>query len=190
MNLKRSDYFRQAVQEVHPKSMSYQSVQKFQGQMLDLLSRFGDRSLSRTHPQAHFTCSAFIFSEQAQCLALFHKKLQRWLQPGGHVELQDLTPLGAALREAQEESHLSDLLPLYPFPIDLDIHKIPAHKDEPEHFHYDLRYALLTNDPQKATLSDESTGLTWLDQDALKDWQNSEASIGRAVSIALSELNV
>ena len=188
MNLKRSDYFRQAIQEVHPKSIGYKSVQNFQGQMLDLLNRFGDQSLSRTHPQAHFTCSAFIFSEQAQCLALFHKKLQRWLQPGGHVEHQDRTPLGAALREAQEESQLCDLLPLYPFPIDLDIHKIPARKDEPEHFHYDLRYALLTKSPEKAMLSDESTGLSWLDQAALKDWQNSEDSIGRAVSIALSEL--
>ena len=188
MSLKRSDYFRQAVQDVHPESISFKSVQNFQSQMLDLLNRFGDQSLSRTHPQAHFTCSAFIFSEQAQCLALFHKKLQRWLQPGGHVELQDRTPLEAALREAQEESHLSDLLPLYHFPIDLDIHKIPARKDEPEHLHYDLRYALLTKSPEKAMLSAESTGLSWLDQAALKDWQNSEDSIGRAVSIALNEL--
>lgn len=184
----RSEQFRQAIQKVHPQSLTYEVVQDFQSQMINLLNHSGEQSLSRIHPKAHFTCSAFIFSEQAQCLALFHKKLQRWLQPGGHVELQDSTPLEAALREAQEESHLSDLLPLYPFPIDLDIHIIPARKDEPEHFHYDLRYALLTKVPQEAMLSEESTGLTWLDQKALQSWQKSDDSIGRAISIALSEL--
>ena len=190
MSSLRLEQFRQAIQRVHPSNLNNKAVESFQKQMLDLLDLSGEDSLNRNHPKAHFTCSAFIFSEQGQCLALFHKKLQRWLQPGGHVEYKDQTPLAAALREAQEESYLMDLVPLYPFPIDLDIHRIPARKDEAEHFHYDIRYALLTKTPQKAMLSYESTGLSWLNQDTLEDWINSAESISRAVKVAKAELKL
>lgn len=188
ITLKRTTAFQQAIERIHSQALKDQLVQHNQAQMYDLIKKSGESAFDRNHPQAHFTCSAFVFSPQSACLALFHKKLQRWLQPGGHVEVQDPSPLAAALREAQEESALQDLVPIYPFPIDLDIHKIPARPTEPEHFHFDLRYAFFTQEPHKALLSAESTGLTWLSQEALQEWQSSDESIGRAVRLSLQEL--
>ena len=80
------------------------------------------------------------------------------------------------------------MTPIYTFPIDLDIHHIPARKDEAEHFHFDIRYALLTKTPQNAMLSTESTGLTWLDQNTIQNWMDSAESISRAVKVATAEL--
>ena len=73
--------------------------------------------VDRSRPLGHFTASAFILNPMGQPLALLHKKLQRWLQPGGHLESQDQSPLQAALREAKEESQLT-LIPLSHFPVE------------------------------------------------------------------------
>ncbi|HEY6962443.1 MAG TPA: NUDIX domain-containing protein [Gaiellaceae bacterium] len=100
---------------------------------------------ARTQAQAHFTASAFVVDETATRVCLVaHAKLGRLLQPGGHVEPTDLSLEAAALREAREETSLELAFhPSAPRPFDLDIHEIPAHGDEPAHFHLDVRYLLV-----------------------------------------------
>jgi 8-oxo-dGTP pyrophosphatase MutT (NUDIX family) len=101
--------------------------------------------LSRDEPSAHFTASAFVIDADARnaCLVT-HAKLGRLLQPGGHVEPEDISLEAAALREAREETALElDFHPTAPRPFDLDIHEIPARPNEPAHFHLDVRYLLV-----------------------------------------------
>ena len=101
--------------------------------------------LSRDEPSAHFTASAFVIDETGTraCLVA-HVKLGRLLQPGGHVEPDDLSLEAAALREAREETALElELHPVAPRPFDLDIHEIPARPGEPAHLHLDVRYLLI-----------------------------------------------
>ena len=100
----------------------------------------------------------------------------------------DLNPLESALREAREESGLDELHLLSPLPIDLDIHIIPARKQEPQHAHYDVRYAFLALHPEKAQISEESTGLRWLNGDQLSEWRTSSPSIERPVYATLQLL--
>lgn len=89
----------------------------------------------------HFTASAFILSPERDALLLvFHGKLARWLQPGGHVEASDRDLLAAARREAAEEVSLSELELLAPSPFDLDVHDIPAMRGDPAHQHFDVRF--------------------------------------------------
>ena len=101
--------------------------------------------LSRNEPAAHFTASAFVIDENCgrTCLVQ-HVKLNRLLQPGGHVEQSDISLEAAALREAHEETALEVALhAVAPRPFDLDIHEIPARPGEPAHFHLDVRYLIV-----------------------------------------------
>jgi 8-oxo-dGTP pyrophosphatase MutT (NUDIX family) len=101
--------------------------------------------LSRSEPSAHFTASAFVVDESCvrTCLVQ-HVKLDRLLQPGGHVESSDISLEAAALREAHEETALEvELHPAAPRPFDLDIHEIPERPGEPAHFHLDVRYLVV-----------------------------------------------
>ena len=51
---------------------------------------------------------------------------------------------------------------------DIDIHLIPERKDEPAHFHYDVRYVLRANGSLNYTVSDESHDLRWVKLDDVK----------------------
>jgi len=99
----------------------------------------------------HITGSALIVDNQGRCLLHFHKKLNRWLQVGGHAEYET-NVAEIAMREAKEETGLQDLKHFpnadNPFPIDFDVHTIPATDTRPEHLHLDFRYMLKTNQPE------------------------------------------
>jgi 8-oxo-dGTP pyrophosphatase MutT (NUDIX family) len=112
--------------------------------MLRLAQELSD-PLSRGEPTAHFTASAFVVDETgARTCLVQHVKLNRLLQPGGHVEPSDVSLEAAALREAHEETALEvQLHPAAPRPFDLDIHEIPARPGEPAHFHLDVRYLVV-----------------------------------------------
>jgi 8-oxo-dGTP pyrophosphatase MutT (NUDIX family) len=101
--------------------------------------------LSRDEAQAHFTASAFVVDESgARTCLVQHAKLERLLQPGGHIESSDLSLEAAALREAREETALAvELHPTAPRPFDVDIHEIPERPAEPAHFHLDVRYLVV-----------------------------------------------
>jgi 8-oxo-dGTP pyrophosphatase MutT (NUDIX family) len=114
----------------------------------------------------HVTGSAWIVNgPQTHVLLTHHRKLNRWLQLGGHSD-GDSDPLRVARREALEESGLvvepvSDLL------FDIDIHLIPARLDDPAHPHFDARYALRTVGDDAFRLSDESHALQWVKIDEI-----------------------
>jgi 8-oxo-dGTP pyrophosphatase MutT (NUDIX family) len=132
--------------------------------------------LSRTEVRAHFTASAFVVDESgARCCLVEHVKLERLLQPGGHVEADDLSLEAAALREAREETALDVVLhPTAPRPLDVDIHEIPERPGEPAHFHLDVRYLVVGR-------GTPCTGAAWY---ALGE--AGDASVARLAAKALS----
>ncbi len=137
----------------------------------------------KQYTPGHFTASAFILSPDNRALLLiYHRKLERWLQPGGHIESDDLNLLDAAQREAQEECRLAatDLTALSSEPFDIDIHTIPAHKNEPAHEHFDVRY-LFRCHHLKASAGDGVLDLRYVRLEDVKTMQ-SDASVMRAVS--------
>lgn len=128
-----------------------------------------ERPFSRSQPRAHFTGSAVVVDPAGERVAMVHHaKLQRWLQPGGHAEEADAGSMEAtALREASEETGCRVRLhERAPRPLDVDVHPIPARKDEPEHLHLDVRYLVVAENPEAlAHDPNESFGARWFSWD-------------------------
>jgi len=112
-----------------------------------------DNFWRRTTAAGHITASAFVVNtEHSHALLLHHATLNRWLQPGGHVDDTDTEPLFAALRETWEETGVAGQ-PGFAAAgaasalFDVDVHPIPVRikhgVSEPAHLHYDLRYLLV-----------------------------------------------
>ena len=115
--------------------------------------------------EGHLTASAFVLSpDGGRVLLLHHRKLDRWLQPGGHAEPGEAIGEEVALREAREETGISalELHPEAPRPVDVDVHAIPALGSERAHDHLDLRYVVIA--PEGAALlrsTKETNALRW-----------------------------
>lgn len=110
------------------------------GRALELVESGDSTNRNRFDP-GHFTASGFVVSPDGSSLLLIHhRRLQRWLQPGGHIDPEDVSPIAAAAREVLEETGIATE-PILEGLIDLDIHPIPARAPEPSHEHFDLRFA-------------------------------------------------
>jgi 8-oxo-dGTP pyrophosphatase MutT (NUDIX family) len=136
--------------------------------LVDFINQFeGEALISRKNFAGHLTTSAFVLDQQAGALLLLkHKFLNRWLQPGGHVDTGDASLIAAALREAVEETGFvaKDLQLVSPEIFDIDSHTIPANvkKQEPAHVHHDIRFLFQCANTQPLAISlDESTDGKW-----------------------------
>jgi 8-oxo-dGTP pyrophosphatase MutT (NUDIX family) len=129
----------------------------------------------RSNLKGHITGSAWMVnSAGTHILLTHHKKLNLWLQLGGHSD-GDQNPLQVALREAQEESGLTDLIPVSEDIFDVDVHPIPANKNEPAHDHHDIRFALRCTADQPLRMSDESQDLRWVAIAELEKFKREES---------------
>ena len=93
------------------------------------------------------------------CLLLVHhRRLGRWMLPGGHVEPDDETIAGAARREVIDEAG-AIMTPAFTI-AGADVHGIPGGRGEPYHPHHDVLFAFqATSDEIRA--SEESHAVVW-----------------------------
>lgn len=145
---------------------------------------------SRATREGHFTGSAVVARPDGSAfLLVLHRKLSRWLQPGGHTEDADASVFDAALREAREETGIALFdAPLGRTILDVDVHAIPARGADPEHFHFDVRYLLATEaEPDLSASEDPTRPMRWTSfEEALA--LGVDASLERALRKARSAL--
>jgi 8-oxo-dGTP pyrophosphatase MutT (NUDIX family) len=146
MNAHQLDHLRAMLARFASSSAS-DDAKRNAGSVRDFIARV-------THPwrrstlEGHLTASAWVLDRtQTQVVMLHHRKLNRWLQPGGHVDDTDASWRAAAMRELTEETGLTRFLarPDDAELFDVDVHAIPARKDEPAHLHYDLRFLFVAD---------------------------------------------
>ncbi len=120
--------------------------------------------------EGHVTGSAWIVDSTGErTLLTHHRKLNIWLQPGGHAD-GDPDVLAVARRECFEETGLTDIVAVSEEIFDLDIHGIPARKEIPGHYHYDVRFLFRVVGDHEFVVSEESHDLAWVPLEKLEDY--------------------
>ena len=136
----------------------------------------GERSLQ----VGHLTGSAWIVDPaRKRTLLTHHRKLDKWLQLGGHAD-GDLDLPAVAFREAEEESGLGQLKLIDGKLFDVDRHLIPARKADPEHWHYDLRFMVEADPNEPFTISAESHDLAWIQIARMSEFNPEESMMRMA----------
>jgi 8-oxo-dGTP pyrophosphatase MutT (NUDIX family) len=178
----------------------YQRVFPEEGPIVDQICALVEAHadcFERTCRPGHITGAAWILSpDRRRCLLAHHRKLDRWLQLGGHADGQWRVE-EVALREAREESGLAgfNILPIEGaiMPFDVDIHQIPPRYDargqlmEDAHEHHDIRFLLIAHTEQEVCASDESHDVAWFTPDEVLQ-RTDEESVLRMLRKALELL--
>lgn len=120
---------------------------------------------SRASP-LHVTGSALVLTPaSARVLMRWHPRMKRWMQVGGHADAGEADPWAVALREAREETGLTDLQAWPPrlgrTPVQLTIVGVPAGHGEPAHEHADIRYLFSTEEPERARSEASDAPVRW-----------------------------
>ncbi|QRP65172.1 NUDIX hydrolase [Rhodanobacter sp. FDAARGOS 1247] len=132
----------------------------------------------RSNVAGHFTGSAWLVSgDGRRVLLMHHRKLDRWLQPGGHAD-GDTDLARVALREAEEETGLTGLRVEGDI-FDIDRHRIPARANESEHWHYDVRYVVRAGADESFVVNAESHALAWRPVGEVANDETLDASLRR-----------
>jgi len=114
----------------------------------------------------HITASTLVFDDSgSRVLLTLHPRLGRWVQLGGHCEDTDEDIVAAALREATEESGVSDLR-INPELVAVHVHPVTCSLGVPTR-HLDLQFVAHAPADAEIALSDESVDLRWWPADAL-----------------------
>lgn len=159
-----------------------------EAEMIGRVRRLMDQQsdcFERTCVPGHITASAWIVSaESRRVLLTHHRKLDRWLQLGGHTDGES-DVLAAALREAEEESGMVGFEPLPrgvdPVLLDVDVHRIPARGSEPAHEHHDLRFLLEVSEQQAIERQvEESMAIRWFEAPAIAALTDEESLLRMA----------
>jgi 8-oxo-dGTP pyrophosphatase MutT (NUDIX family) len=140
----------------------------------------------RTFTPGHITCTGVVLDPQREAVLLVHhRRLDRWLLPGGHVDPEDQAIWHTARREVIEET--GAVLNGYPgLLVGVDVHPIPARGSEPLHLHHDLIFAFQGRST-KFQISEECRDVAWC---RFGDYDRFElpGSIRRSVARALDWL--
>ncbi|TWT96750.1 Diadenosine hexaphosphate hydrolase [Botrimarina colliarenosi] len=167
---------------------AYRSANPSEAPVADRILRLVDEHadcFERTCRPGHLTGSAWVVSCDGQRhLLLLHRKLGKWLQPGGHAD-GDADLRSVAFREAEEETGLQSLRVVTDAAgvevLDIDVHVIPARYDaegnliDDAHEHHDIRFLLQAVGDDAVSLSDESHALAWYTPNDLRKLTQEES---------------
>lgn len=133
----------------------------FKTQMIKFIEDHKD-CFERSLKEGHITASSWLLNKDgSKALLMHHSKLNKWFQLGGHCD-GNHDALEVALKEAREESGITQIHPVSEEIFDIDIHLIPANSKDNAHYHYDVRFLLQVTSDEEVILNRESKELRWI----------------------------
>jgi 8-oxo-dGTP diphosphatase len=131
--------------------------------------------------EKHYTSTVFLITETTpqQVLLVHHKKMDRWMPPGGHQE-EDENAYQTAIREVKEETGI-DIAEYLPTPKQIDDQavslalpryvleeRIDARDEQPEHFHLDFIYVVAVPHQEVTYQETESHSIGWFTEEEVE----------------------
>ena len=153
---------------------AYPSSDSHKQRILKFLNKYDD-FWTKKNALGQVTASCWVVNkERTKALMTHHKKLDKWLQIGGHIEAEDHTIVDACIRELKEESGLTRFKLLQDSIFDLDIHDIPeSKKGVPAHVHYDIRMFFEADEKEAINFDkEESNQMAWMKMVEISDLEN------------------
>jgi 8-oxo-dGTP pyrophosphatase MutT (NUDIX family) len=119
-----------------------ETIQKSRELVLQLLQHTPSPFSRSQFLPGHITSTGLVLHPRRDAFVLVHhRRLDRWLLPGGHVEPPDSEIWETARREVVEETGAVLLPDDTPLMVGIDVHGIPPGRREPYHLHHDLIFA-------------------------------------------------
>ena len=183
------------IKEIIKKYLEYYPQEKDNlSKLIELVNNEEDVSnlFNRKNFKGHITASGFIYCKsERKLLLLEHKALNKYIQPGGHVEKEDNQMIDAAKREIKEETGLSNLNNIsiindINIPFDINSHYIPENvkKMEDGHYHHDFRYLFTVDNIENINIDyNESNNYKWVSIDDIINDDNFGLSIKKIVTL-------
>jgi len=158
---------------------SFSEESGFIPQFLDLLKQ--ENCYLRKNTNRHFTSSAWLLNaDLTKVVLIHHKKLNKWLQPGGHADGNE-NLVEVAMKEVREETGIHSFIEMKKEIFDLDIHLIPEYRDVKEHYHYDARFVFRVSEETKLIRNQETNDVCWTNLSEIKKLTSNNNSILRMV---------
>lgn len=109
----------------------------------------------------HITATGLVLAPDGERLLLVHhRRLDRWLLPGGHIEPEDAAICDSAAREVAEETGVTLKFEGRAAVVGIDVHGIPPRASEPYHLHHDLLFFFRARS-HDLQVSTESRAVAW-----------------------------
>jgi 8-oxo-dGTP pyrophosphatase MutT (NUDIX family) len=145
--------------------------------ILDYINHFHENILTRQNEIAHITSSGLILNKSLdKMLMIYHNIYNTWTWTGGHAD-GDSDMLKVALKEAKEETGISNIVPLTDDLASIDIIPVYGHikrgRYVSAHLNLNVSYVLIADEEEKPVVNEEETsGVGWVEVDRLTEYSN------------------